>query len=403
MQRHLTFKIVRLTLAFILFVGVAAPLSAVAQTSSIRYGRVDGTTNAYFLLPNRGYFGEYSSQGNLATGMSVSCAPMKLTAGVGESVIWFSSVTGGQGYYDYAWNGTDILLGNASSVEKIYTTGGEKFATLTVTSGAQTVTVSCGGLQVGPRTSSISVFIPSGFGASCYAVPERSLPGESVTWLSIVSGGNASTTYAWDGTDGLASDRPLVSKTYTTLGVKAALLTVTSGNSRIVAACTNSVRVAYNTPVVSKPAAPALPPTLAPEPVTPDVQGICGPSSNTASLGDEVFWQGVAIGGNDSYSFAWDGDESLSGNASTTLKKYESAGMKNATMTVTSGEKTAKVTCVPVQIERNFSGQVAAAFLSFISGPFGLILGIILAILIGVLIARRRKAQEEAENKEDEH
>lgn len=378
----------------ILLFPLLAPASLFAQ-SAPRYER-NLDNGALYLLPDGGTSDYYLGRQRqaVATGFSVSCTSAKMNASVGESLTWFSSVTGGTGRYTYSWNGTDGLSGNLASLSASYSRGGEKFAQLTVTSGNLMTTVSCGSVQIGAY-SSYSQFGQSGFGASCYAVPERIAPGESATWLALVSGGSANTTYVWDGADGLTGNRPLISKTYTSVGVKPALLTVTDGNARIVAACTNAVTVGFRAPVTQKAAV-----AVAPEPQTLDIQGICSPSTVKAKVGDEILWHVAVVGGNGSYQFLWNGDETLSGNASTTKKIYETAGVKKATVAINSAEKNLTIPCTPVEITKT-NGLMAAAFFSWITGPISLILGLIFAILVGILIARRKKKQEEKEEEKD--
>jgi len=222
----------RAIMVLVFSVAYLLPFSTHAQiyyAPTVTYGQ-NFVSGSMYLLPNRGFpsggseqssqYGGYSSQNSryiTSSGMSVSCAPTRLNATTGQPVTWFSSVTGGSGSYIYTWNGTEGLSGNTSTVSKTYATNGDKFATLSITSGNQLTTVSCGSVVIGAGSVQ-TVTVPS-FGASCYATPERPLPGETVTWLSIVSGTTASTTYTWDGTDGLVGTRPLVSKAYTTNGI----------------------------------------------------------------------------------------------------------------------------------------------------------------------------------------
>jgi len=345
----------------------------------------------------RGIGGGYSSGRPVASGVSVSCAPSSLAANVGQTVTWVSSVSGGSGAYLYNWNGTDGLSGNVSTTLKAYATNGEKLGTLTVTSGNRAITVSCGTVLI--QGSATPGFREPGFGASCYATPERAAPGESVTWLAILSGITASTTYMWDGTDGLSGDRPLVTKTYTTLGIKPAMLTVTKGNERIVAPCTNAVTVAHKIPVIQKPTTPIPPtPTL---PSLPRLEGLCTISTKEARVNDEVVWRASAVGGTGTYDFLWTGDEELSGEASTTRKAYEKEGVKNAKVVVTSGESILTLSCPPLEVTKSRLGLLAALLLSWITGPFLIILGLILAIFIGILFARRKKKQDEKEEERD--
>ncbi len=385
--------------------GIAIPLTAFGASGNrynsgpVNVTSIDTITQSFDSYGggsgSSGYYNNYGNR-NVATGLSVSCAPTLLTGAAGQTITWFSSVVGGAGNYFYTWNGTDGLSGNTSSLSATYATKGDKFSTLTVISGSQIMTVSCGSTHIGPSIESIRF---GSFGASCYATPERVAPGESVTWLAIVSGTTASTTYTWDGSDGLTGNRPLISKIYTTNGIKPAILTVTNGNAQIVAACVNAVTVGAKTPSV----ATVTKTTSSTQNL--GLQGICVPSSSDANTKEEIVWQVAVVGGNGSYQFLWNGDEGLGGNASTTRKIYETVGSKKATVAINSGEKNITLTCKPIEIRETGNGMLSAAFFaslfSWISGPVYLLFGLILAILIGIIIARRKKKQEEKEEEKD--
>ena len=346
------------------------------------------------------YSGSSSSYRTVASGLSASCAASHFNPSRGQAVTWFASATGGSGAYSYAWSGTDGLSGNTNTVVKAYATNGDKFATLSVTSGNQMITVSCASLVVGASGGAQTVTSP-GFGASCYSLPENALPGESVTWLSIVSGVTASTTYAWDGTDGLSGDRPMVSKTYTSNGVKAAMLTVTNGQNRIVAACVNGARIGP-TRIATDTSVPS--PTTSTGAAT-EIQGTCAPSITKATTNEEVIWSVTAIGGNGSFQFLWKGHESLMGTLASTTKVYTKEGVKKAEVTVVSGNKSKVITCsTGVEIVKGWNGLTAASLFSWLNGFWGFLLIFPIAILIGIVIARRKRAkEEEAEEKDHVH
>lgn len=386
----------KMSLLLLVCGGLAAPLAIFAQTGP-QYG-YNPDNGASYLLPNRNYQGRYPYGGvSVAQGTSATCAPMQLTGAVGQPVVWFSSVTGGDGTYVYSWSGTENLAGNAGTVQKTYGAGGEKFAALSVTSAGKTVTVSCGTMQIGPSAPVVAQLV---LGASCYAAPEKIAPGESATWLSIVSGVNAATSYAWDGTDNLSGDRPLVSKTYTTTGPKFALLTVTSGSARVVTACTNSVAVAPKAVAAPKPA--STPPFIKSE--VPEIRGLCTPSAATAGIGEKVLWKTAVVGGVDAYQYSWSGDDALVGDGSTTQKTYETAGAKHASVTVRSGEKTATIACAPVEVIKKQTGLLAASFFSWLGNSLFLsIAGAVAVIAAGFYFARRKNAKEEEPADEDDY
>jgi hypothetical protein len=348
-------------------------------------------------------YGSYYSTGNSSNGSSsliaqslnLSCYPNTSSALIGEAVVWFSTVSGGTGSYTYFWGGSDELVGNAASVAKVYTAGGTKTASLTVISGNQSLSVNC----TRPVTigAGVPVSAPRSLGASCYAPEERIAPGESGTWVAVVTGLNpaALTLYSWDGTDTLSGSGPTAFKTYTVQGKKYAVLTVTNGNVKVVSSCTNQITVAPRVAVVSK-TAPVTPAVVASAPV-PEFQALCSASATETSVGKQVVWSVSAIGGAGSYTYTWTGDEELSGSAASTSKIYKNEGVKKASATVISGEKTVTVPCAPIEVTPEHArGLFAGGFFTF-SSPVWLGLGVLLAAIIGIYFATRRRRAEEAE------
>lgn len=358
------------------------------------YNASQEPTTAYPYPPT--YSSSYSRTG-IASALSVSCAPTDTIASIGKSITWFSSVTGGTGNYSYIWGGTDGLTGYTSSIQRAYATPGDKFATVTVTSGTQIITAGCTrGVRIEPFTQpQPSVVIPR-LGASCFAAQERIAPGEAATWLAVVSGisPTATTTYQWDGTDGLTGTGPAVFKTYTAQGLKHALLTVTSGTERTVSACTNAVAVAPR--IVAPPISAKLP--APPPPSTAPLQGLCSPSAAKAEAGEEILWTVAAIGGTGSYTYLWKGDEELAGSAAISSKQYEEKGVKTASVTITSGDKSATVVCASkVEIvSKQDTGLLATAFFSGWFDTLCLILGALLAVALGIILALRKRRQEKS-------
>jgi hypothetical protein len=352
----------------------------------------------------------FGSSGSTGGGSPVSCGPSTIGAGTGQTVTWFASAYGDDGTYLYSWNGTDGLSGNTRTVSKTYATAGEKFGILTVTSGRRQITVSCGSTLIRFAGSGFGFGQERGLGASCYATTERAALGESVTWLSIITGATASTTFAWDGADGLAGDRPIVSRTYTSAGNKFAMLTATDGKNRIIAPCTNFVAVGAKAPAT--PSKPAIPPPSSlsekEKPVTLPVQALCIPSSAKTEQGSPMIWHAAAVGGVGEYRFSWFGDETLSGEGATTSKKYETTGVKRASVTVVSGDKAKTVACYPIEIaksgkSKNGNGLSAGTFFSKITGPIGFALAAIVVIVLGIFMAMRRRSKDEKEEEERDH
>ena len=82
-----------------------------------------------------------------AVPLSVSCsAPASITAG--QSAIWTATPSGGTGFYTYSWTGDDGLLGITQSIAHTYSSAGSYNASVTVTSGAQTISQDCTGSLV---------------------------------------------------------------------------------------------------------------------------------------------------------------------------------------------------------------------------------------------------------------
>lgn len=75
--------------------------------------------------------------------LTVSCSANVSFAPVGSMVLWTASVSGGTGYYTYAWTGSDQIYGSLSSADVAYNTPGQKYAAVSVYSDGQTVTVNC--------------------------------------------------------------------------------------------------------------------------------------------------------------------------------------------------------------------------------------------------------------------
>ncbi len=120
---------------------------AVAQSADALYFHYEGgNSGGSYSSPSSNYSSTYA----LSQPLTVSCAPMQASARVGEVVSWYSSTEGGTGSYQLYWSGTDGLGGNTSSIQRAYATPGEKFATLTVSSGGQSITASC--------TRAVSIF-----------------------------------------------------------------------------------------------------------------------------------------------------------------------------------------------------------------------------------------------------
>ncbi len=74
-------------------------------------------------------------------------------------------------------------------------------------------------------------------GVSCYANPQTSYLGNTITWTATATGGNGYFTYSWAGSDGLTGTDMIENKQYFTSGMKTAVVTVTSNGQSVSKAC----------------------------------------------------------------------------------------------------------------------------------------------------------------------
>lgn len=75
--------------------------------------------------------------------LGVTCNGMPNPQSLGSSVFWRAYASGGTGVYTYSWTGDEGLSGTSNPISKIYAATGNKTATVTVTDGATSKTVSC--------------------------------------------------------------------------------------------------------------------------------------------------------------------------------------------------------------------------------------------------------------------
>lgn len=71
----------------------------------------------------------------------------------------------------------------------------------------------------------------------------------------------------------------------------------------------------------------------------------CYSTPTSAGIGDSVIWRASPYGGNGNYYISWSGTNGLSGNGTSISKRYNSEGTKNASVTVTSGNRTVSQNC----------------------------------------------------------
>lgn len=407
-----------LKLALLLIVLVPSVVSAYAENYAVSqpyiepviYGSQSYTgyvrpTVVYQTQPIYTYYTSPSYNYNYSP-VNAYCYPDISTADVGQTVTWRSSVTGGNGYPSYSWNGTDGVYSTDVVATRAYNDYGTKTASVTVTSGGQTVVRNCGTVEIRPVYSNYtnnnyaSVYAASlnyyggPLTASCSANLTNTFVGNRVVWSAYVTGGSGPYTYSWSGTDNLSyynSSLSTITTQYTTSGTKYVTVTVRSGNQVSTQLCGNSLMVAYPTTSVAQPT-----PTVTRQ-VTYDVAPtntttkqaldvVCTPNIANASIGDSVAWTANASGGSSTnYSYVWSGSDGISSLNNTAFKTYSTAGIKNASVTVSSGKDTITKSCTNTVVIGTLS-QTAAATFSLDQIPWGLVSVLIIMILVGSLI-----------------
>lgn len=292
----------------------------------------------------------------------VSCYPTPTGITVGNSVTWGSSVSGGNGSYYITWSGSDGLSGNGSTISKTYYSQGSKNASVTVTSGGQTLSQNCSGsvnvydysnsgtqpiytypvTYTQPVVYNPPVYYPPvtyyPLSVSCTANTTYTTTGSYVTWYAYVTGGNYNsyTTYSWSGTDGLYGSQSTISTYYSNPGTKYAYVTAYTNGQNVTAQCTSPVTItsSYNNYNYSYVAPVSYSPNYG---SNLGLQIACAVDKVSATVGTPVTWTVEAIGSGNytNYSYAWTGSDGLSGNQSSIITTYTTPGLKSAVVTIT--------------------------------------------------------------------
>ncbi len=176
----------------------------------------------------------------------------------------------------------------------------------------------------------------SSINATCAGYPSSAKVGDSVTWSVNASGGNGNYTYSWGGAATGSSSS--VSNTYSTTGTKTATVTVTSGGQSVTRTC--NVYVSENPISVS-----------------------CTANPSNASVNDTVTFTAHITGNASNPTYSWSGTDGISGSSSTITKSFSTTGTKTATVSVTSGGRTASANC-STNIEQNNSSFTGSCSVS---------------------------------------
>ena len=218
------------------------------QTITAQCNNTVNVYDNYYYNNNNNY---YYNQ----TPVYVTCRPSYNTAQTGSTIVWTAYPTGGNGYYNYSWSGTDGLYGSNQSVSMAYSNAGIKSAQVTVTSGNNTITQSCSNYvditsNYYPTYSTYNTYSTvttnqNALDIGCYADPSTSVKtNQPITWIAEVQGGVAPYTYSWTGSDGLTGTESSIIKYYSASGSKSAVVTVRSADGKTGSrSCTNTVAV----------------------------------------------------------------------------------------------------------------------------------------------------------------
>ena len=280
----------------------------------------------------------------VTSSLVASCFASPASTYVGSTVQWISSVSGGVGSYSISWSGDEGLSGYGSTIAKVYSYAGIKNATMIVTSGGQSLSVSCSNPVnvMGTYSFAYPYFSSSNYSlplsASCVANASYTLLGSPITWSASVTGGNGYYTYSWSGTDGLFGSGQATSFTYNTPGTKTAYVNIYSNGQTATANCSNAVTVSgvYNSGYVANS-------------YISNITNVSGNANNTLSIGcfadpastrinQPVTWTAEVTGGVAPYTYSWTGSDSLNGTQSSVTKYYSTYGDKSAVVAISSAD-----------------------------------------------------------------
>ncbi len=161
-----------------------------------------------------------------------------------QDVTFTANATGGNGSYTYSWSGSDGISSNARTFTGRFSTLGPKTATVTIYSNGQSISRTCS-----TNVDNYNYVSNNTLGVYCIANPITASVGQNVIWTAYVTGGNSyngygtnAYTYSWTGTDGLSyGNSQAIQKTYSTGGLKNAIVTVYGNGQTQTASCNMTV------------------------------------------------------------------------------------------------------------------------------------------------------------------
>ncbi|MFA5652206.1 MAG: hypothetical protein WC933_02475 [Candidatus Paceibacterota bacterium] len=111
------------------------------KTASITVNSSDGQTatancGSIYVSPSQNYYQYY---GNL----NGSCSANVSSSQIGNTINWSGYASGGNGVYTYYWNDSDGYSSTGQYLSRYYTSAGNKYMNLTITSNGQSITRTC--------------------------------------------------------------------------------------------------------------------------------------------------------------------------------------------------------------------------------------------------------------------
>ncbi|HRH26444.1 MAG TPA: PKD domain-containing protein [Candidatus Paceibacterota bacterium] len=157
---------------------------------------------------------------------SVTCEADDRSIDEGERITWSADVQNAPGSVDYDWSGSNGLDGDERRVTKRYTSSGDKYAEVRVTSNGQTRTARCEA-EVDDEDNNDD----DDLDGYCRASETRPKVGESVRFTAYPDNGR-NYRYDWEGDDGILSDDKSFTHSFDTAGRKDVEVEVRSGSER---------------------------------------------------------------------------------------------------------------------------------------------------------------------------
>src|SRR5438552_2719993 len=223
--------------------------------------------------------------------------------GIGQTVTFTSTVTGGATPFTYSWTFGDGGTSSVANPTHAYTAAG----TCTVT---RTVTDSSTPAQSATATHSVTV--SAGLAADFTSSPANPIVSGTVTFTSTVTGGTTPYAYSWAFGDGGTSTVANPTHAYATAGSFTVTLTVTDSS----------------TPAQSNTASHTV---IVASPVTADFAS--SPSSPTVR--GTVTFTSTVSGGTTPYTYAWTFGDGATSSVANPTHAYSTAGTFTVTLIVT--------------------------------------------------------------------